>query len=249
MGEDNPSVYGLVGFPLGHSFSRRYFSGIFEREKIRAEYVNFELPSISGLPGLIASTPGLKGFNVTIPYKQAVIPYLDRIDRQADAIGAVNVVKVEPDGTLTGYNSDIDGFVGSIRRMLDGRDKKALVLGTGGASRAVLAGLGHLGLSVSTVSRRPGKGDMTYADLTPEIISRHKVIVNATPVGMYPNVDACPEIPYEALDSEHVCFDLVYNPSETLFMKKAAEKGAKVKNGYEMLILQAERAREIWSGF
>ena len=240
-------TYGLVGWPLGHSFSRRYFTEKFEREGLDAEYLNFELENVSLLPEVLANAT-LRGFNVTIPYKQAVMAYLDRIDPVAREIGAVNVVKVESDGTLTGYNSDVYGFVESIRGMMDGKvdAQRAMVLGVGGASRAVVHGLRTLGLEVTQVSRREGAGDLTYDDLTADIVGAHGVVVNTTPLGMYPNVEGCPQIPYEGIGENHLCFDLVYNPLETEFMKRCAAKGAKVKNGLEMLHLQADRAWEIW---
>ena len=240
-------TYGLVGYPLGHSFSRAYFTDKFEREDIDAQYLNFELSDIALLPIEIAKYPGLKGFNVTIPYKQDVFRYLNKLHPEAEKIGAVNVVKVETDGTLTGYNSDVYGFVESMRPLLEGYNhKKALVLGVGGASRAVVHGLRTLGLEITRVSRREGAGDMTYSELSPRVLEAHTVIVNCTPLGMYPKTEDCPDIPYEAITSRHVCFDLVYNPLETLFMKRCARQGACVSNGLRMLHLQAERAWQIW---
>lgn len=243
-------IYGLIGYPLGHSFSRAFFTEKFEKEGINAEYLNFQIEDIELLPQIIARHPGLRGFNVTIPYKEKVIPFLKCLSDEAVRIGAVNVVKVEADGTLKGYNSDVYGFVESLRPLLAeevrGNDR-ALVLGVGGASKAVCYGLRKLGLEVTQVSRREGVGDLTYGDLTPLIIATHRVIVNTTPLGMYPKTDACPDIPYGAVTQGHVCFDLVYNPEETLFMKRCAAQGAKVKNGLEMLHLQAVRAWEIWT--
>ncbi len=244
------SIYGLVGYPLGHSFSRAFFSEKFAREGIMAKYRNFELPDIALLPGVIAETPGLRGFNVTIPYKQAVMPLLDRLNPDAAEIGAVNVVRCEADGTLTGYNSDVYGFVESLRPLLSGGNHTdALVLGTGGASRAVCYGLRMLSLNVTRVSRTPGKDNITYADLTPDIMARNTVIVNTTPLGMYPNVDTAPDIPYERLTRAHVCYDLVYNPEQTLFMKRAEAQGATTTNGLRMLHLQALRAWDIWTHY
>lgn len=241
-------VYGLVGYPLGHSFSRDFFNRKFAAEDLDAEYVNFEIPTIDDLDKVL-TTPGLRGFNVTIPYKQAIIPRLTRLDEIASAVGAVNVVRVERDGTLTGSNSDVYGFVESLRPLLvGGTHRRALVLGTGGASRAVVAGLRMLGIETTLVSRRRSGGTLCYEDITDTIVADHTVVVNATPLGMYPNVDALPDIPYSAMDARHIAFDLVYNPAETAFMRRAAVSGAIVKNGLEMLHLQALRAWQIWSG-
>lgn len=242
------AVYGLVGFPLGHSFSRSFFTDKFAREGIDARYINFELPDISMLENVVADTAGLRGFNVTIPYKQAVIPMLNHLDAEAAEIGAVNVVRVERDGSLSGYNSDVYGFVESIRPLLaGGNHTKALVLGTGGASRAVCYGLRSLGIRPTRVSRKPGPDNITYAGLSPEVMSAHTVVVNTTPLGMYPAVDTAPDIPYDMITSRHVCFDLVYNPETTRFMQLSAARGATVSNGLRMLRLQALRAWDIWT--
>ena len=239
-------VYGLVGYPLGHSFSRDFFNRKFAAEGIDAEYVNFEIETIDLLDTVIA-TPGLRGFNVTIPYKQAVMPWLNRLDAVAEAVGAVNVVRVEDDGTLTGSNSDVFGFVESLRPMLsDGTHRRALVLGTGGASRAVVAGLRMLDIEPTLVSRRKNGDTLCYEDVTDAVVANHTVIVNATPLGVSPNVDTLPDIPYRAMTAGHVAFDLVYNPADTEFMRHAAASGAKVKNGLEMLHLQAQRAWQVW---
>lgn len=248
MDKPAAAVYGLVGFPLGHSFSRSYFTDKFAREGIDARYINFELPDISLLENVVADTAGLRGFNVTIPYKQAVIPMLNHLDAEAAEIGAVNVVRVERDGSLSGYNSDVYGFVESIRPLLaGGNHTKALVLGTGGASRAVCYGLRSLGIRPTRVSRKPGPDNITYAGLSPEVMSAHTVVVNTTPLGMYPAVDTAPDIPYDMITSRHVCFDLVYNPETTRFMQLSAARGATVSNGLRMLRLQALRAWDIWT--
>lgn len=248
MDKPGAAVYGLVGFPLGHSFSRSFFTDKFAREGIDARYINFELPDISLLENVVADTAGLRGFNVTIPYKQAVIPMLNHLDAEAAEIGAVNVVRVEGDGSLSGYNSDVYGFVESIRPLLaGGNHTKALVLGTGGASRAVCYGLRSLGTRPTRVSRKPGPDNITYADLSPEVMSAHTVVVNTTPLGMYPAVDTAPDIPYDMITSRHVCFDLVYNPETTRFMQLCAARGATVSNGLLMLRLQALRAWDIWT--
>ena len=243
--------YGLIGYPLGHSFSRGYFNEKFKAEQIDAEYVNFELPSIDLFETVIKDNPNLCGLNVTIPYKQQVIPHLDELDKDAERIGAVNVVKIHrlPKGKvkLVGYNSDIIGFTQSIEPLLQPTHRKALILGTGGASRAVLRGLEKLGIEARFVSReKKNEETMTYAELTPEVMQEYTVIVNTTPLGMYPKVDACPDIPYRCLTENHLLYDLLYNPDETLFMKRGKEQGAVVKNGLEMLLLQAFAAWEIW---
>lgn len=245
-------LYGLVGKSLGHSFSRNFFNSKFESENIDARYVNFELPSIDHFPDLFTERLNLAGVNITIPYKQQVIPYLDALDPVAQEIGAVNVVKIyrQPDGSISlkGYNSDAIGFGDSLRPLVcDGVVRRALVLGTGGASRAVDYALRKLGITPTFVSRTPREGVITYADITPEVITDHLVIVNTTPLGMYPDVDACPDIPYRALTPAHICYDLLYNPDNTMFMKKAAARGATVKNGLEMLLLQAFVSWNIWN--
>ena len=243
------SLYGLIGFPLGHSFSQDYFNQKFEAENIDARYINFEIPEISDLKNVLARNHNLNGLNVTIPYKQLVIPLLDEMDPEAAEIGAVNVIKfVRRNGRtiLKGYNSDIIGFRDSIAPMLTEHHSHALVLGTGGASRAVSYALRSLGITPQLVSRRPAPGVITYADINPDIIDSHKIIVNTTPLGMYPHVDECPDIPYNLLTTRHLCYDLLYNPDVTLFMKKSADAGAEVKNGLEMLLLQAFAAWHIW---
>ena len=244
--------YGLIGYPLKHSFSIGYFNEKFEAENIDAQYVNFEIPDIRDFMEVIEENPNLCGLNVTIPYKEQVIPYLDELDKDTAKIGAVNVIKIIrlPKGKvkLVGYNSDIVGFTQSIEPLLQPHHTKALILGTGGASKAVLHGLDNLGIKATFVSRTKKSDDiLTYRELTPEIMQEHTVIVNTTPLGMYPKVDFCPDIPYDQLTPNHLLYDLLYNPNETLFMKKGKEKGAVVKNGLEMLLLQAFASWEIWN--
>lgn len=242
--------YGLIGYPLGHSFSKNFFNEKFHSENIDAEYVNFEIQSIKELPSVLLANPDLVGLNVTIPYKEQVISYLDELDKDAAAIGAVNVIKItrqKGKTKLTGYNSDVIGFTQSIEPLLESQHKKALILGTGGASKAVAYGLKKLGLEYKFVSRSPREGMLTYEQLTPEIMDEYKVIVNCTPVGMYPRADEYPKIPYECLTPNHLLYDLLYNPDTTLFMKKGADKGAVTKNGLEMLLLQAFGAWDIWN--
>ncbi|MGM9760086.1 MAG: shikimate dehydrogenase family protein [Parabacteroides sp.] len=242
--------YGLLGFPLGHSFSKTYFNQKFEAEKIDAEYLNFEIPDIKEVKNVLKEHPKLKGMNVTIPYKEQIIPYLDDLSDDARQIGAVNVIKLSKGmfgkTKLKGYNSDIIGFKRSIDPLLQPSHRKALILGTGGASKAVFQGLKQLGVGATFVSRKPKEFCITYEEITPKTMSQYTVIVNTTPLGMFPNVDTCPDIPYDLLTPEHLLYDVVYNPDETLFMKKGKEKGATVKNGLEMLLLQAIAAWEIW---
>lgn len=241
--------YGLIGYPLGHSFSKSYFNEKFENEGINAEYINFEIPTLDSLPEILASNPELKGLNVTIPYKEKVISYLDSISPEARAIGAVNVIRVYHKGNdtyLKGFNSDVIGFTKSIEPLLERFHKKALILGTGGASKAVNFGLKSLGLETVFVSRFERPGTIQYSQITPDIIQEYNVIVNCTPCGMYPHIEECPQLPYEAMTSKNILYDLLYNPDETLFMKKGAQHGATVKNGLEMLLLQAFASWEFW---
>lgn len=242
--------YGLIGYPLGHSFSISYFNQKFQDEGIDAVYENYEIPTIDALPEVLSSNPELKGLNVTIPYKEKVIPFLDTIAPEARAIGAVNVIRVSHRGSKTelkGYNSDVIGFTKSIEPMLDKKwHKKALILGTGGASKAIDYGLRSLGLETVFVSRYERPETIQYKNITPEVVKEYNVIVNCTPLGMYPKTEVCPELPYEAMDSHTILYDLIYNPDDTLFMKRGAQYGANVKNGLEMLLLQAFASWEFW---
>ena len=243
-------LFGLVGYPLGHSFSESFFNNKFNSEGIDAQYLNFEIPNINEFRNIINTNTNLRGLNVTIPYKEQVIPYLDDIDITASEIGAVNVVKFIRNGNnliLKGFNSDVIGFCNSLKPLLKPHHTHALVLGTGGAAKAIAHGLKSLGIEPIYVSRTKKDGALTYNELTPEIIKKYQVIVNTTPAGMYPHVDTCPDIPYHLLTPQYLCYDVVYNPEVTLFMKKSQEQGAVVKNGLEMLILQALAAWEIWN--
>ena len=244
--------YGLIGYPLGHSFSISYFNQRFADEGINAKYVNFEIPTIDELPEVIAKNPELRGLNVTIPYKEKVIEFLDSISPEARAIGAVNVIRVTHEGKKTilkGFNSDVIGFTQSIEPMLDKKwHKKALILGTGGASKAINFGLKSLGLETVFVSRYERPDTIQYDKITPEVVQEYNVIVNCTPLGMYPKTEECPLLPYEAMDSHTILYDLIYNPDQTLFMRKGLERGADVKNGLEMLLLQAFASWEFWNG-
>lgn len=243
--------YGLIGFPLKHSFSIGYFNEKFHSEGIDAEYVNFEIPQINDFMKIIEENPNLCGLNVTIPYKEQVIPFLDSLDPDTAKIGAVNVIKIirqKGKVRLVGYNSDIIGFTQSIHPLLLPSHKKALILGTGGASKAVFHGLKNLGVEGTFVSRTHEQENvLVYDELTPEIMKEHTVIVNCTPVGMYPKVDFCPDIPYECVTPNHLLYDLLYNPNTTLFMRKGEEQGAVTINGLEMLLLQAFAGWEIWN--
>lgn len=242
-------LYGLIGKPLTHSFSAEYFSRKFKSQGINSEYRNFSLDHISFFPELIRSE-NLQGLNVTVPYKQEVLPYLHELDEVAERVGAVNTIKIigEAGGDrLKGFNTDVPGFRGSLERGLDERHKEALVLGTGGAAAAVKEVLRQLDIPFREVSRSAGQGKLTYAELTPGLVREHRLIVNTSPVGMYPGIDKAPEIPYEGIGPDHFCFDLIYNPELTLFLEKAEAGGARIMNGYHMLELQAEASWEIWN--
>ena len=241
--------YGLIGYPLGHSFSIGYHNQRFADEGINAKYVNFEIPSIEQIIEVLSQNPDLKGLNVTIPYKEKVLEYLDYISPEARAIGAVNVIRVIHEGSkiiLRGYNSDVIGFTQSIEPMLESHHKKALVLGTGGASKAVAYGLKSLGVEPVLVSRYERPDTIQYERITPDVVHEYNVIVNCTPVGMYPHSEECPPLPYDAMDHHNILYDLIYNPDETLFMRRGREMGAEVKNGLEMLLLQAFASWEFW---
>lgn len=246
-------TYGLIGYRLGHSFSRRFFTEKFAQENLSdCEYVNFELDSMSEFPGIFNRDKTICGLNCTIPYKQEIMPYLDEIDEEAAAIGAVNTVKIiNTDGQqkLKGYNTDLYGFEHSLRPMLEEKHRKALILGTGGASKAVKFFFDKAGIDYLSASTKAdlGEKEIGYAHLDAALMQSHLIVVNATPLGMFPKVDACPDIPYEFVTPDHILYDLVYNPEETLFLKKGSEQGAKTRNGLEMLHLQALCAWEIWN--
>jgi shikimate dehydrogenase len=243
-------VYGLIGYPLTHSFSKKYFTEKFQKENIAdSKYELFEIKEASMVLEVVKNNSELKGLNVTIPHKETIIQYLDDIDPAAKKIGAVNVIKIK-DGKLKGYNSDYYGFRQSLLNFLgDTKPSKALILGTGGAAKAVQAALQDLTIAGWFVSRNKGPHNLTYEELDQEVLEEFKLIINTSPLGMYPKTDTYPDIPYHLLTSEHFLFDLVYNPEETTFMKKGAEREAKTKNGLEMLHLQAEKAWEIWNTF
>jgi shikimate dehydrogenase len=242
--------YGLIGYPLTHSFSQRYFTEKFEREGIKDKdctYSNFSLPQIGELTGVLAD-PELCGFNITIPYKEQVIGWLDEQDEVVQAVGACNCVRIR-DGQLKGYNTDVIGFEQSFVPKLTGDHKKALVLGSGGAAKAVMYVLRRLGIDYRLITRAntPAEGSMNYTEVDSALLAEYTVIINTTPLGMHPRTEDCPPLPYEALTPRHYLFDLIYNPARTLFLQKGEERGAVVENGHEMLILQAEESWRIWN--
>jgi shikimate dehydrogenase len=240
--------YGLIGKSLSHSFSAQYFNDKFEKEGITdCSFELFELDSIEQVRDLVKTHPNLKGFSVTIPYKETIIPYLDELNVVVEDIKACNCVKVI-DGKLIGYNTDIDGFMSSFLAMMEMHHDKAIVLGNGGAAKAVIHSLEQWSLDPLVVARNPkNDNEITFEELTEELINEHKIIVNTTPVGMYPNVDECPNIPYSGIDRFHLVYDLIYNPEKTLFLQKAEAQDAVIKNGMEMLEQQAETAWIIWN--
>lgn len=248
--KENKHLYALVGKNISYSFSRGYFTEKFEKLDLKNhEYINFDIQSIQELPQRIKENKKqLKGMNVTIPYKLDVFNFLDRIDKKALKVGAVNTIKITKKGRLKGYNTDVYGFKKSLKPLLKKHHKKALILGTGGASKAVAYVLESLGVKYKYVSRTPeGKKQISYQDIDKELIESYSVIVNCTPLGTRPNVENCPDIPYKFLSDKHLLYDLIYNPSETTFLCRGKEQGATIKNGLEMLELQAEKAWKIWN--
>lgn len=240
--------YGLIGRPLAHSFSQRYFERKFAGEHIAdAEYRLYELDSIADVVPLLSSVTGLCGLNVTIPYKQAILPYLDSVSSEAEAVGAVNCIGIR-DGRMRGYNTDVEGIKAALTALLSDRSPRAaLILGSGGASHAVQFVLAQWDIPYSLVSRDAAKGDMTYADVDAETIRSHELIINATPVGMWPAVEAAPRLPYDLLNANNMVFDLIYNPEQTAMMRLASERGAAVAGGMEMFRVQAEASWRIWN--
>ena len=244
-------TFGLIGFPLEQSFSQKYFSNKFLNEDIKAQYVNFEIDSIGEFPEIIEDTENLVGLNVTIPYKEKVIPFLDELDPVAQKIGAVNVIKIgQKHGKrhLIGFNSDVIGFRDSLTPHLKPHHTQAFILGSGGAAKAVKYALKEAGIDYKIVSRNPKKSDeISYSDVSAPMVHQTLLIINTTPLGMFPRIDGCPDIPYQAIHPKHLCFDLIYNPEETLFLKKAKAQGANTINGMDMLVRQAGKAWEIWN--
>jgi shikimate dehydrogenase len=243
--------YGLLGYPLTHSFSKRFFIEKFEQENTEASYENYEIENINLLPGIINANPQLCGLNVTIPYKEQVIPYLDELDVAAREVGAVNTIKISRKENiifLKGFNTDTWGFEISLKPLLKEHHKKALILGTGGASKAIKYVLAKLGIGfISATIEELKENEIRYTDINNELMKERLLIINATPLGTYPKVETFPLIPYEHITGNHLMFDLVYNPEVTMFMEKGLSKGATVKNGYEMLLQQALKSYEIWN--
>jgi shikimate dehydrogenase len=238
--------FGLIGYPLSHSFSQKYFTEKFQQLNITdSRYELYPIGDISDVKDLLRD-PELCGLNVTIPYKKLVIPYLEGMNHVVREIGACNCIKVE-NGATTGYNTDVVGFEESLVRKLQPFHNRALILGTGGASKAVEYVMKKLGIGYNMVSRDPGAGQLSYGQVDEETIYSHNLIINTTPLGMYPNVDICPPLPYEAIGPQHYLFDLVYNPARTLFLRNGEQRGAAVENGYDMLIGQAEESWRIWN--
>ncbi|WP_103865289.1 shikimate dehydrogenase [Aquimarina sp. I32.4] len=240
------NIYGLLGRNIGYSFSRGFFSEKFETENLDCEYTNFDIPQITDITEVIKDTK-IQGLNVTIPYKQEVIEYLDDLDPIAKEIGAVNVIKFNKEKGLIGYNSDYYGFIESLKPLLNDTVKKALILGTGGASKAIAYALQQLHIEYTFVSRNSGHDKLSYKNIDKLIMANHTLIINCTPLGTHPNIHDCPDIPYQYITNNHVLYDLIYNPAETTFMHQGKEKGATVSNGLQMLKLQAEKAWEIWN--
>ncbi|TCK66725.1 shikimate dehydrogenase [Winogradskyella wandonensis] len=240
--------FGLIGKDIDYSFSRGYFAKKFHAENLPHTYVNFDLQNISQFPSVITNSDNLKGLNVTIPYKEAVIPHLDKLNKRAKKIGAVNTIKISKKGKLIGYNTDYHGFKNSLQPHLKKHHKKALIFGTGGASKAIAYVLSKLGIDYYFVSRSKKEGvTYTYSDLTDTIIQKHLVLINCSPVGTFPNINECPDIPYGGITHNHILYDLIYNPEETKFLNIGAYKNAKTINGLKMLELQAEKSWAIWN--
>lgn len=242
--------FALIGYPLGHSFSKKYFSEKFETLHLSLAYEACPMENVDGIRNWVAENPALKGFNITIPHKINILPYLDQLSDEATAIGAVNCVKITRTNSkihLTGHNTDAYGFKFALLKHLKSEHKKALVLGNGGAAKAVCFVLQELGIEFKIVSRTSSAHTISYADIDKELFQEHLLLINTSPLGTFPNTEECPNIPYEFLTPRHLLYDLIYNPAETLFLKKGKAQGADTLNGYEMLVQQAERSWEIWN--
>ena len=240
--------YGLIGKNISYSFSKKYFTEKFTLGNlIDCSYENFDMQAIEEFPLLITNNPDLKGLNITIPYKETVIPYLDKLSKTAAQIGAVNVIRFTKKGKLKGYNSDYYGFMKSLQPLLQLHHQKALILGTGGAAKAIAFALDQLGILYTYVSREAKEGMIDYDRINATTFDNYHIIINCTPLGTSPDTNAFPPIPYNFFTEKHIAFDLIYNPEETQFLKKAKKNGAITKNGYEMLVLQAEKAWKIWN--
>lgn len=240
--------FGLVGRNISYSFSKGYFTEKFNTENFAGcTYENFDIPEISAFTEIIKNISDLEGLNVTIPYKETVIPFLGKLSKKATLIGAVNTIKITKKGTLKGYNTDCYGFKKSLEPLLQQHHKKALILGTGGASKGVAFALDQLDITYTFVSREAKENGIDYDRINATTFDNYQIIINATPLGTSPQVDLCPLIPYEFFTEKHIAFDLIYNPAETQFLKNAKQQGAQIKNGLDMLIFQAEKAWKIWN--
>jgi len=240
-------LFGLIGYPLTHSFSKKFFTEKFEKEKLSdCRYENFEIETVELLPHVIAAKEELEGLNVTIPYKERVAKYLDVCNEIVEQTGACNCIRIV-NGKLEGYNTDVVAFERSLLQGLQPTHKNALILGTGGAAKAVEYVFKKLGIGYQLVSRNPSQSQLGYNEVTSSTIRFHQLIVNTTPVGQHPNISDAPPIPYEDLTATHFLFDLVYNPDKTLFLQRGEERGATIKNGYDMLVYQAEESWKIWN--
>jgi shikimate dehydrogenase len=241
-------LYGLIGKNIAYSFSKKYFSDKFSSEPfLDCKYENFDIEDMEQLKTIVAQNPNLRGLNVTIPFKQAVMPYLNKVSKKAKAIGAVNVIKLTKKGNLKGYNSDCYGFKKSLKPLLENHHKKALILGTGGAAQAIAFALKELQIQYTFASRNPMENAIGYDRINATSFDNYQIVINCSPIGTSPNVEAFPEIPYQFFTKKHLAFDLIYNPAETTFLKKARENGAVTKNGYDMLKFQADKSWEIWA--
>lgn len=248
MKKPKKKKFGLLGKNISYSFSKSYFTEKFEKINFtHYSYRNFDIPDIVEFPQILQNNKGLKGINVTIPYKEAILPYLTKLSKNAALIGAVNVIKITKKGEIKGYNSDFYGFKKALKPLLQKHHKKALILGTGGASKAVAYALRKLKMEYDFVSRTPSEYELSYEELTKEIFDDYQIIINTTPVGTFPNTEECPPLPYNFFSDKHIAFDLIYNPEQTKFLRQAKEKGAVTENGYSMLVYQAEKAWEIWN--
>lgn len=238
--------YGLIGKNIDYSFSKKFFTEKFQFEKIQAQYLNFDIEKITDFPKILHSEKKLKGLNVTIPYKEKIIPFLNEITSEAKKIGAVNTIDLR-NGKSIGHNTDAFGFVEALLPYLTKKPQKALILGSGGASKAVAFGLKSLNISFKIVSRKPSENFISYEMLSKKIIQEHSIIINCTPLGTFPNTELCPEIPYSYLGKHHLLFDLTYNPPLSLFLKNGLQQGTEIENGQRMLEFQAKKAWQIWN--
>lgn len=247
--ETKHKLFGLLGKNISYSFSKGYFKEKFETLALKHhKYVNFDLQNIEEFEEIFDEYPHIEGLNVTIPYKQAVIPFLNKLDKTAKKIGAVNTIKITKRGNLKGYNTDAFGFENSLKPLLENHHKKALILGTGGASKAIAYVLKKNKISYKFVSRNPStKKEIAYTDITEELLQKYHLIVNCTPLGTSPNIELCPNIPYQFINNKHILYDLIYNPEVTTFLRRGKERGASIKNGLEMLELQADESWRIWN--